>query len=409
MATEVAVSPAQQLRQRLVAVLTAKGAITTDAVADAMLAVPREAFAPAGTDLTDVYAAHSAVVTKRGPDGSAMSSVSAAWLQARMLELARIGPGSRVLEIGCGGCNAAYLSEIVGADGVVVSVDIDADVVDRARAGLARTGHPVTVVLADGADGYAPHGPYDAILITVEASDIPPAWIDQLTDGGVLVAPVRMRAHTRCVALERDGDHLVATAALQCGFVPMQGDGSDPTRQLPLRGGDAVLTLDDPTTAVDGDALRAALDGSRVEGWSQVALTMDASFEALHLWLASQPRPYGILTVDRQRTAGLLDPQDRFCCPTLLTDDSFAYLAIRRLDETTWQCGAHGFGPDAATLIHDLNDLVTAWDRLHRAGIRPAITVHPAATPLPDTGRLQLLVQRRHTQVVVTWPGDSSR
>jgi len=130
---------------------------------------------------------------------------------------------------------------------------------------------------------------------------------------------------------------------------------------------------------------------------------------SLHLWLASQPRPYGILTVDRHRTAGLLDPQDRFFCPTLLTRDSFAYLAIRRLDDTTWQYGAHGFGPDATGLIDDLNTLVTTWDRLHRAGIRPAITVHPTAAALPDTDRLRLVVHRRHTHIAITWPDDGSR
>ena len=54
-----------------------------------------------------------------------------------------------------------------------------------------------------------------------------------LAEGGVLVAPVRMRAHTRCLTPERNCGHLTATASLQCGFVPMQGDGRDPIRRLP--------------------------------------------------------------------------------------------------------------------------------------------------------------------------------
>jgi protein-L-isoaspartate(D-aspartate) O-methyltransferase len=91
--------------------LMAEGAITTDAVARAMLTVPRELFAPPDTDLADVYASHNVVITKRQPGGRATSSVSAPWLQAEMLGQARIGPGSRVLEIGSGGCNAALVAE----------------------------------------------------------------------------------------------------------------------------------------------------------------------------------------------------------------------------------------------------------------------------------------------------------
>ncbi|MEV6928131.1 methyltransferase domain-containing protein [Dactylosporangium sp. NPDC051485] len=227
-----------------------------------------------------------------------------------MLEQTRIGPGSRVLEIGSGGCNAAMIAELVGPTGRVVSLDIDADVVAAARSALAAAGYPqVKVVHTDGEHGFAPGGPYDAVLVTVETSDVPPAWTDQLAPGGTLVTPVRMRAHTRSLTLERDGDLLVATGSLQCGFVSMQGHGRDPIRRIPLRGDDAVLGLDDPATEVDADALRAALDGPRTEEWSPVVLPMDASFESLHLWLASQPRPYGIFTIDRQRTAGLLDPR----------------------------------------------------------------------------------------------------
>jgi protein-L-isoaspartate(D-aspartate) O-methyltransferase len=114
LATDVTASTAAELRRRLADELTAEGAITTEAVARAVLAVPREAFAPPGTDLAQVYAGHGIVITKRGTDGRATSSVSAPWLQARMLEQARIGPGLRVLEIGSGGCNAALIAELVG-------------------------------------------------------------------------------------------------------------------------------------------------------------------------------------------------------------------------------------------------------------------------------------------------------
>lgn len=395
-------------RQRLVEDLTAKGWITRPEVAAAFSTVPRHEFAPAGTSVRAAYA-DDTVITVRTPEGGITSSISAPWLQAHMLETARLRPGGRVLEIGSGGYNAALIAEVVGPAGTVVSVDIDPRVIANARAALARTGHHqvVQAICADGEDGYPAGGPYDAVLVTVECSDIPPAWTDQLAPGGLLVAPVRMRANTRCLTLQRRGDHLVAIGARQCGFVPMQGAGRDPVRRTPLRGNDIVLTIDDPGTVIDAEALTAALHPPRVEVWPPVTAHIDDHdvFESVHLWLASQPRPYGALTVDRDRAGDLLDPDNRFVCPTLLTEDSFAHLALRRREDGSYQFGAHGFGPGGAALAADLADLILAWDRHHRHGSGPSITVHPAGAPPAATAGLRLLVQRRHTRIAITWPG----
>ena len=194
---------------------------------------------------------------------------------------------------------------------------------------------------------------------------------------------------------------------MQCGFVSMQGHGRDPVRRIPLRGEDAVLVLDDTSTQVDGDALRAALDTPGVLQWSPVTAALDdgSAFESVHLWLASQPRPYGILTVDREKTAGLLDPQDRFFCPTLLNGDSFAYLTLRRQNAETLEFGGHGYGPAADTLVAELIDLLTVWDEQHRVSSGPRITVHPTGGRVPDSGGLRLLVPRRHTTTAITWSG----
>ena len=144
--------------------------------------------------------------------------------------------------------------------------------------------------------------------------------------------------------------------------------------------------------------------------WAPVTITMQepGSFESLHLWLSSQPRPFGALAVDRQATIGLLDPQDRFTCPTLFTGDSLAYLAMRKIADSTWQFGAHGFGPTADTLTTDLVDLIVAWDHDHRHGPGPAITVHPTRNPPAAAGHLQLVVPRRETTIAITWPSPGS-
>jgi protein-L-isoaspartate(D-aspartate) O-methyltransferase len=307
----------EQLRADLAARLSQDGWIRTSVVGAAFRAVPRHLFVPDTVTMADAYA-DTTVAAKRDPNGKTTSSVSAPWVQAYMLEQAGLRPGARVLEIGTSGYNAALLAEIVGPDGTVVTLDIDPDVIGRTRAGLNRAGYvQVEVFCADGEYGYRPAAPYDAIIVTVETTDAPPAWLDQLAPDGVLVLPLRMRGITRCLTLRRRGDHLAASAALQCGFVAMQGDGRSPARRIFLRGDDVVLLLDDDTTDVDRDGLVAALHLPRVEAWSPVTISMreDRSFESLHLWLASQPRPFGVLAVNRERTVGLVDPQDRFTCP----------------------------------------------------------------------------------------------
>jgi len=394
-------------RRQLVERLMAKRHITRPDVAAAFLAVPRDAFTPAGTSMRNAYS-EGVVVTKRDSDGRASSSISAAWLQAYMLETAQLRPGSRVLEIGGGGYNAALIAELVGPAGEVTSIDIDSGVVANARAALDRAGYPhVQVVQADGVHGFPSNAPYDAIIVTVETADLPPAWTRQLAQGGLLVAPLRFRANTRCLTFENRGDHLTAVSALQCGFVSMKGEGNTPMRRFRLRGDDIVLSVDDTTTQVDGEALAAALESPRVEIWPPVNAEMDESgaFESIHLWLACQPRPYGVLTVDRDRAGDLLDPDNKFTCPTLLSPSSFAHLTLRQPESGVYQFGAHGFGPDAGDLAAELADLIVDWDQNHRHGPGPVITAHPAATTLPSTDGLRLLVPRRHRLVAITWPG----
>ena len=398
-----------RLRAGLVATLTSKKWIRTPAVEHAFRTVPRHLFVPNTVAPEQAYE-DTIVVTKRGPDGKSTSTVSAPYLQAYALEQAGLRPGGRALEVGSGGYQAALMAELVGSDGHVVTVDIDDDITGPARTYLDRTGYPqVQVVHGDGNLGYPPGAPFDAIIVSVEAGDVAPFWVEQLAPGGRLVVPLRMRTLTRYLTLQRASDHLVATAALQCGFVAMQGHGSQLARRVPLRGNDIVLLLDDPTD-VNTDALTAALDQPRQDAWSPVTITMHEpeSFERLHLWLSSQPRPFGALAVDRQRTEGLIDPQDRFTCPTLLSGDSFAYLAMRKTGDDTWQFGAHGFGPAAGPLTTDLVELIVVWDRGYRHGPGPDITVHPTGTPPDAPGRVQLLVPRRDTTIAITWPSPAS-
>lgn len=159
---------AAELRAELADELRAQGKIITRAVEDAIRRVPRERFMPDDTDLAVAYGFDNSVITKRDQHGVAISSVSAAYIQARMLEQAELRPGMTVLEVGSGGLNAAYIAEIVGPEGRVVSVDIDPDVTDRAAGLLEKNGYGnrVRVLVADAEHGVPDEGPFDAIIVT---------------------------------------------------------------------------------------------------------------------------------------------------------------------------------------------------------------------------------------------------
>jgi protein-L-isoaspartate(D-aspartate) O-methyltransferase len=174
------------LVDKIIAQRAELNAVLSSEVEAALRTVPRHLFAP-GVPWETAYT-NDTVVTKRDEHGIALSSVSAPWLQAMMLEQAQLAPGMRVLEIGSGGYNAALIAELVGEEGEVTTVDIDSDVADRARRCLAVAGYRwVNVVLADAEGGIPDHAPYDRIIVTVGAWDIPPAWVDQLAEGGRLV------------------------------------------------------------------------------------------------------------------------------------------------------------------------------------------------------------------------------
>jgi protein-L-isoaspartate(D-aspartate) O-methyltransferase len=193
-----------ELRRRYVEELCAEG-LLSDADADLVRAfgtVPREEFVAYGfhaggdrwagpTDpdfLTMVYRNHP-LVTKV-VDGVPVSSSSQPSLMAAMIEGLDLRPGTRVLEIGVGtGYNAALMATM-GAR--VTAVDIAPDVVDRARAALARIGlaDVVQVRLGDGYLGEPANAPYDRVIVTVGLTGVSPRWLDQLAPGGFVLAPV---------------------------------------------------------------------------------------------------------------------------------------------------------------------------------------------------------------------------
>ena len=380
--TGVGAESPDALRARMVTDLRARGAITSAEVEAAFLKVPRHLFAPEVT-AEEVYAAPEAVFTKYNSQGKPVSSVSAPWLHARMLEAAQIAPGMTVLEVGSGGCNAALLAELVGDQSLVTTIDIDPDISARAHRLLEAANYGrVRVQEADGAKPLsdAPAQGFDRIIVTVGAADLPTVWLDQLAPGGRLVVPLRFRGLSRTIAFAREQDHLRSDTLIVSGFVAMQGDSAHAPHVVRLSGADVRLVVDEDQTA-DEKALTEAFTGPRHEQWTGVELGgSEGLLPRLEVWLAGAIAPYGRLratkaAADRGLVGWVLDKG----MPATWNHDSLAYLALRRvphIPQDSYELGVIAHGPGREHLAAHLADAVGRFDREARSMGQPVVCAY---------------------------------
>jgi protein-L-isoaspartate(D-aspartate) O-methyltransferase len=151
-------------------------------------------------------------------------TISQPYIVALMTELARVGPGARVLEVGTGsGYQAAVLSLLAKE---VYSIEIVAPLAAEAGLRLAALGYAnVEVRAGDGYRGWPDRAPFDAILVTAAPPEIPRPLLDQLAVGGRLVAPVGAEWGVQeLVVVERTPAGLKRRAVAPVRFVPMTGE-----------------------------------------------------------------------------------------------------------------------------------------------------------------------------------------
>jgi protein-L-isoaspartate(D-aspartate) O-methyltransferase len=146
-------------------------------------------------------------------------TISQPYIVAYMTEALKVEPTHRVLEIGTGcGYQTAVLAELAGE---VFSIELIEALADRARGTLEGLHYVnVHVCAGDGYAGWPEHAPFDRILVAAAAPATPPALIDQLADGGILVIPVGVDdQHLR--VLQKSGDRVELLSTLAVRFVPM--------------------------------------------------------------------------------------------------------------------------------------------------------------------------------------------
>lgn len=392
---------ADELRMAMVNSLREEGVVVSDAVAAAFSAIPRHLFAP-GETLEAAYAPHGTVVPRRGADGLLTSVISAPNIQAMMLEPAGIEPGMRVLEIGSGGYNAALIAELTGPDGKVTTVDIDAEVTDRARSCLDEAGYEqVQVVQGDAEDGVPGGAPYDRIVVTAGSWDIPPAWLSQLTPSGRLVVPLRFRGLTRTVTFDRDGDGLVSRHYQLAAFVPFQGAGAHADRKVMVTDG-VVVHTDDPAVRIDPATLNAALGEPSLELWTGAAY--DFPDEVSLFTTMNAPCVVQLHASQEAIDRGVTDRRALHGVPALIAGDSIAYRMAREVCDNpgSYESGVIAHGPQGKTLADQHAELLRRWAASYcRRGT--ALFRYTPGTPVP--GPLpEGTVVKPHGVLTVTWP-----
>jgi protein-L-isoaspartate(D-aspartate) O-methyltransferase len=183
-------------------------------VLEAMRTIPRHRFVP------EAYR-NAAYEDRPLPIGEGQT-ISQPYIVAVMTELLRPRATDKVLEIGTGsGYQAALLSRLVAR---VITLERLPEIAEQARKNLEAVGITnVEVRVSNGTLGWPEQAPYDAILITASTPDIPPPLIEQLAEGGRLVAPVGGQGYQELIKVEKQQGKVERTYHGGVVFVPLIG------------------------------------------------------------------------------------------------------------------------------------------------------------------------------------------
>lgn len=203
----------QAARTGMVRTQIVERGVRDSATLRAMEKVPRHKFVP--PELTQYAYGDSPL-----PIGYEQT-ISQPYIVAFMTELIRPRRGQHVLEVGTGsGYQAAVLAEIVDS---VYSIELIPELAETAAERLRRLGYRNVVVRqGDGYIGWEEHAPFDAILVTAAAEEIPKPLIEQLKDGGIMVLPVGPGVWEQSLTVvKRRGSDVVVDTVLPVRFVPL--------------------------------------------------------------------------------------------------------------------------------------------------------------------------------------------
>jgi len=200
------------LRSRMVARQLRDRGIADERVLQAMGRVPRHEFVAEG-DRGQAYEDYPLPI-------GAGQTISQPYMVGLMLEVLELTPADRVLEVGTGsGYATALLADLVAE---VISVERHPSLAARATELLARLGYTnLKVIVGDGALGFPEDAPYNAILVSAAAAEVPPALLAQLVEGGRMVIPVGPADSQQLLLIHKRNGQPHVTLREMCRFVPL--------------------------------------------------------------------------------------------------------------------------------------------------------------------------------------------
>ncbi len=170
-------------------------------------------------------------------DDDIPSTISQPSFVLRMLDMLQIAPGQTIFELGAGsGWNAALMGYLVGEHGHIYSLEIIPEVAQMARENLATLEiENVSVITADGGEGYAVDTLYDRAIFTAGAYDLPSHFHRQMRVGGLLLVVLKNQGGgDNLFLLRKQADCFESLDSMGCGFVQLKGkyqfDSLEPTR-----------------------------------------------------------------------------------------------------------------------------------------------------------------------------------
>ncbi len=416
------------LRQKLVDYLKSQGYIRSSQIEAAFRAIPRHIFVP-DTAIEQAYSDTYILVKEQ--NGVPVSSSSQPAVMAIMLEMLAIQPGQRILEIGTGtGYNAALLAHIVGNTGSIVTIDIDEDIVATARQHLDTLRFTqVQTICTDGGFGYPDAAPYDRIIVTASASDILPAWREQLKPGGRLVLPFKLTGLTRhhwlfadqtLLAFENLGNHLQCTDMHMGGFLPLRGAFAQQAESLIQLAPNGDLTMA-TFSSVDVNHTFDLLKGPYQDDPLNVCVT-HLELLGLRLWLAWRDKSYCELygssdAIEHKRIPTLVQTPGLTLRTMGLYKDSTASLLIHEPEQDPFKnesnqtvtLAIRTFGAQQ-TLTQRLVEHIMVWEHAGRPfrwnpqGLTHGLQIHvyPVDTAYIPTSN-EFVVERPGSHLVFQW------
>jgi protein-L-isoaspartate(D-aspartate) O-methyltransferase len=205
----------EEARQQMVERQLAQRGITDERVLQVMREVPRHRFVP--EDLWDMAYRDTPLPIGHG------QTISQPYIVAYMTQMLHLDPDDRVLEVGTGsGYQVAILSRLAKQ---VYTIERVEELAWHAEQVLQELGYDnVLVRVGDGGYGWPEAAPFDAIIVTAAAPEVPPPLIVQLAESAPLVAPIGPAGYQELVRLYRRGDRTQIERLAPVAFVPLVGE-----------------------------------------------------------------------------------------------------------------------------------------------------------------------------------------